>query len=287
MSDVSLPDNSDPRRTEVGNRIDPSLARGFVKQIVERAQQQIQLPKPKDLGHFRNQKARMRAILRLRQNNAKRLVAAVASPDYYLAEMVMLHADEVQGKRRIGAISARFDFHEQTKIPATQWEAYPMQRIANCAFLSEHAMIRLVQRAGATTFEHCVSLMRSYWAWAGLAHDVGQEIKRDFYWFCPVPTGLFAVSTDTSLTSSGYFTVSTARTYIDKSDMRPVTQEVWTRLNDAGALRDIPKFPRLSLPTSEQAGLFGAMCSEGAKWVRRHDYAVSRQEEKDLFAGED
>lgn len=277
MNDQQPTDAPDPRRTVVGNRVDSSLAAGFVRQIVDRAKQQIQIPKAKELGNFRNPKARLRAIQRLRQNNARRFVGAIASPDYYLVDMAMLSANTLNGKQQLGVMTARFDFHDPSEMPASHWIQYPYQSPGTYAVLSEHAMMRLVQRAGAKTFEQFVDLMRPYWAWASLAHSLGQEMRSDFYWFCPVPSGLFAISTDTSVVQGQVFTISTARTYIDRSDMRPQNLAVWDHLAEVGALVDVPRFPSISMAKPEHLKIFGAMVKEGAKWVERHNHAFEKE----------
>ncbi len=63
----------DPRRTEVGSRVDPGLAKGFVKQMLKRAEHMSMMLPPAELGEFRNPKVRFRAI--------QKLIATVASKD--------------------------------------------------------------------------------------------------------------------------------------------------------------------------------------------------------------
>lgn len=281
MNDIPLPDNTDPRRTEVGNRIDPSLAKGFVKQMLKLAEQKLKVPKPQDLGDFKNSKARMRAIARLKKNYGTRLVAAVASKGYMQADFVLFDSRVSDGKYSSGIFTPRIDLTDPAKMPASHWTSYPIQSLGTCAFLTEHAMIRLAQRGGAKTFDDFLSLMKPFWAWASVAHEAAQAFQMDCHWFLPIPSGLFAVRTNRNVIDGEEFVVSEARTYIDCSDMRPSNQEIWDRLTGMGILDATPRFPRLSAPKQEQIAMMGAMISEGKKWYDRYKHAVQKDTEKE------
>ncbi len=280
------PKGVDRRRTRIGNRIDESLARGFANRLLSQAQVKFDLSKLRNLGHFRNKKSRMRAIEKIRNNNGGRFVAAVASGDYYRAEVVILDCQEVNTKRQLCAVAFELDFNEPENKPSFHWIEYPLKALNTNAFITEHATIRLVQRAGVTELDPFLKLMRPFWCWASVAHEVGQNLKRDFHWFCPIPSGLLAVITETNLIKSGHFTVSTARTYIDSTDLRPQSKKTWDRLIGTGALEKLPKFPRLSQATRDQYDCLHVMAQEGADWVRRHEHAASKEGEQDLFSGE-
>lgn len=278
MPESDIPsDAQDPRRTEIGNRIDPSLAKGFVRQMLQRAELQMKMPRAKDLGDFRNAKARMRAIAKLKKSYAAKFISAVASTDYTRADIVLFDTRVRDGNRRVmGIITPRFDFTDQEKMPASHWIEYPFQSIGTCAYLTEHTMIRLAQRGGAKTFEDFMALMKPIWAWASVAHEISQTFESDFHWFLPVPNGLFAIRTSRSVQREQGFVMTEAKTYIDKSDMRPSNQEVWDRLTGLGILDVMPRFPRLSHPKPEEVSMLAAMVSEGKKWHDRYEYAVKK-----------
>lgn len=266
----------DPRRTEVGNRIDPSLAKGFVKQMLKLAEQKLNVQKPQDLGDFKNPKARMRAIARLKKNYGTRLVAAVASKDYMQADFVLFDSRVSNGKYSSGIFTPRIDLTDPAKMPASYWSVYPIQSLGTCAFLTEHAMIRLAQRGGAKTFDDFLSLMKPFWAWANVAHQAVQALQMNCHWFLPIPSGIFAVRTTWNVIDGEDFVVSDAKTYIDRSDMRPSNQEIWDRLTGMGILDATPRFPRLSAPKQEEISMMGAMIAEGKKWYDRYEYAVKK-----------
>ncbi len=282
----------DPRRTEVGNRVDPSLAKGFVKQMLKRAEQMTMMPPPAELGEFRNPKARFRAIQKLKKAYGEKFIAAVASKDYIRVDVVLFYATQIEGKDMIGVTSGKFDLRRKSDMPSMHWVNYPMMGLGSHAYLTKHALIRLAQRGGAKTFEDFISLMKPFWAWATVAHEISQAIQRDFQWFLPTQNGLFsiktvfAIKTETSLsnykaTSSITFTTSNAKTYIDRSDMRPSSQEIWERLTVLGILEATPRFPRLSLPKEEEISMFAAMILEGEKWHDRYEHAVAKGAERD------
>lgn len=266
----------DPRRTEVGNRIDPSLAKGFVKQMLKRAELQMKMPRAQDLGDFKNPKARMRAITKLKKSYGAKLIAAVASPDYIRADFVLFDTRVQNGAQVMGVISPRFDLQDEANMPSMHWIAYPYQSLGTCAYLTEHAMIRLAQRGGAKTFEDFMALMKPLWAWASVAHEAAQAFQMDCHWFLPIPSGLFAIRTETGLADGRTFIKSNVKTYIDRSDMRPSNQEIWDRLTGMGILDATPRFPRLSAPKQEEISMMGAMIAEGKKWYDRYEYAVKK-----------
>ncbi len=153
-----------PRRTIIGNRIDETLARGFANRLLSQAQEKFDFSKGRNLGHFRNKKSRMRAIEKIRNNHSGRFVAAIASRDYFRAEVVILGCQEVNNKRRLCAVACELDFTDPNSKPSTDWIEYPLKALNTSAFITEHATIRLVQRAGVTDLDPFLKLMRPYWS---------------------------------------------------------------------------------------------------------------------------
>lgn len=277
-----LPDGQDPRRTKIGNRIDPRLAKGFVSQMFEIADRQLKISADQKIGHLTNIKARMRVLSKLKKKYGKAFILAVASPDYIKAEIAILQARAINGERLIGACALRFDFRDQCSIPASHWSSYPLQNLGTCALLTEHAMIRMAQRGGARSFDEFLNLIKPFWAWASVAHEVSIATQQDFHWFMPVSSGLFAIRTYFfTAPSENPVIVSTAKTYIDCADMRPFNKEIWLRLTGMGGLDVVPRFPRLSPPSQEQIDFLAAMILAGTEWQNRLVYAVTKRPENE------
>lgn len=272
----------DPRRTEVGNRIDPSLAKGFVKQMLKRAERMMTMPSPAELGEFRNPKARLRAIKKIQKVYGEKLFATVSSKDYTRVDFVLFYSAEIAENHQLGVFCMKYDLQPKSDMPSMHWIDYPLMAIGTYAYLTKHSLIRLSQRGGARTFDDFLSLVRPFWAWSSVAHDISHTMQRDLHWFLPTQSGLFAVRTKTSIVadpksnSGKLFTTSSAKTYIDRSDMRPSNQEIWDRLTGMGILDATPRFPRLSAPKQEEISMMGAMIAEGKKWYDRYEYAVKK-----------
>ena len=257
-------------KTVIGNKIDPSLARGIVRSILRVVRIQSEQAK-RSLGKGRfysNPKARLRTLSALAKAMGSNKIAIVASDKSYLQAKILTYIPyEDLGSEHLVVSSAIIDFRKESDYPNEIWEEWPLKDFVIFGKISQHSLERIVQRTGSKSMKDIQEILYPIWLWADVAAAIGNEEPK---WLLPTETGIFSLSSEAD--QKGNITTHVI-TYIDNSDISEANKKIWTELVEEGAIYLRPgSFAAKSRSVSpEQTHCFWNMCALGRLQLFKED----------------
>lgn len=243
-------------RSSVGNLIDPSLARGFAKAMLNESLRRTSVAGGRMRGSPFNLTGRKRAIdslVKLTPN----LLGSATIPDRTSATIAS-YMTVASKDRAHGLIFSQFTFTIDPKgFRREGLDAYSGENRL-IAIAVPHVLERVVMRLGRRCLDDIIPILRPCLGWAVIADFTG---KRGSF-SVPVPEGLICCEwyPEMDIGSGVRLGAGTViKTFISAENMKPRTKARRDALIASGAMDMHPRFPRLMTPRPEEIEMFEKM----------------------------
>lgn len=265
----------DSKRSSAGNLIDPSLARGFAKAVLNESHRRASAAGGKMRGSPYNLKGRIRAIDSLAKLTPNCLGAST-NPDRTLASIASY--DTVTSEDRAhGLIFTHFEFEMDPKRLRREGGSALSYHTRLIAIAVPHVLERVVMRLGRRGLDDILPVLRPCLGWAIVAGYLG---KRGSF-SVPVPEGLICCEwyRDMDIGAGVQLGAGTIiKTFISADNMKPRTKARREALIAAGAMDIHPRFPRVMAPRPDEIEVFEKMHAIDEAYQREQQEREARKD---------